>query len=91
MFLSTFYFPFFKSKLKGHLDIFKVVLFLQFNSQICLMLAMCNNTFLILSQTTIFRLVKTERVANDNFKFDEMTERLSKQVKKTVGKGEIAH
>ena len=38
---------------------------------------------------TNFRLVQTERVSDDNFKFDENGRKLSKQVENTVGKGEI--
>ena len=33
---------------------------------------------------------KLKEVADDNFKFDENGRKFSKQVKKTVGKGEIA-
>ena len=41
-------------------------------------------------QTTNFRLFQTEKVCNDNFKFDENGRKLPKWVEKTVGKGEIA-
>ena len=41
-------------------------------------------------QTTDFRLFQTERVADDNFKFDQNGRKLSKRVENTVGKGEIA-
>ena len=41
-------------------------------------------------QTTDFRLFQTERVADDNFKFDKNGRKLSKRVENTVGKGEIA-
>ena len=40
---------------------------------------------------TNFRLFQTERVPDDNFKFDENGRELSKWVENTVGKGEIAH
>ena len=40
-------------------------------------------------QTTNFRLFQTERVADDNFKFDENGRKLSKWVENIVGKGEI--
>ena len=46
--------------------------------------------FLTLSQTTNFRLFKTERVCGGQFKFDENGRKLSKWVENTVGKGEIA-
>ena len=39
---------------------------------------------------TNFRLFQTEKVAEDNFKFDENGRKLSKQVENTEGKGEIA-
>ena len=39
---------------------------------------------------TNFRLFQTERVSDDNFKFDENQRKLSKPVENTVGKGEIA-
>ena len=42
------------------------------------------------SQMTNFRLFQTERVAEDNFRFDENGRKLTKLVEKTVGKGEIA-
>ena len=41
--------------------------------------------------TTNFRLFQTERVCRRQFKFDDNRRKLSKQVKNTVGKGEIAH
>ena len=41
-------------------------------------------------QTTNFRLFQTERVSDDNFRFDENGRKLSKQVENTEGKGEIA-
>ena len=42
-------------------------------------------------QMTHFRLFQTERVCRQqNFKFDENGRKLSKGVKNTVGKGEIA-
>ena len=44
----------------------------------------------LFNQTTNFRLVQTETVRDDNFRFDENTRKLSKQVENTVGKGEIA-
>ena len=47
--------------------------------------------FLTLSQTTNFRLVQSERVSDDNFKFDETGIKFSKRVENNVGKGEIAH
>ena len=34
---------------------------------------------------------KLKEFADDNFKFDENSRKLSKQVENTVGKGEIAH
>ena len=46
--------------------------------------------FLTLYQTTNFRLFQTENNADDNFKFDENSIKLSKWVENTVGKGEIA-
>ena len=42
---------------------------------------------LTLSQTTNFRLFKTE---GENFKFDENGRKFTKWVENTVGKGEIA-
>ena len=47
-------------------------------------------TAFILSQKTSFRRFQTERVADDNFKFDENGGKFSKLVENTVGKGEIA-
>ena len=41
-------------------------------------------------KTTNFRLFRIERLADDNFKFDENGRKLSKPVENTVGKGEIA-
>ena len=41
-------------------------------------------------QPTNFRLFQTERIADDNFKFDENGSKLSKRVENTVGKEEIA-
>ena len=38
---------------------------------------------------TNFRLFQTKRIADDNSKFDENGRYFSKQVKNTVGKGEI--
>ena len=34
---------------------------------------------------------KVKKFADDNFKFDENGRKISKQVKNTVGRGEIAH
>ena len=45
---------------------------------------------LSLSQTTNFRLSKTERAADDNAKVDENGEKFSKRVENTEGKREIA-
>ena len=45
---------------------------------------------LTLSQTTNFRLFQTERVADDNSKFDENGEEFSKRGENNVAKGEIA-
>ena len=39
---------------------------------------------------TNFRLFQTERVCNNNLKFDENGSKISKQVENIVGKGEIA-
>ena len=39
---------------------------------------------------TKFRPFKTDKFADDNFKFDENGRKLSKQVEDTVGKGEIS-
>ena len=41
-------------------------------------------------EMTNFRLFKLKEFTDDNFKFDENGRKLSKQVEKTVGKGEIA-
>ena len=41
-------------------------------------------------QMTNFRLIQSERVADDNFKLDKNGRKLSKRVENTVGKGEIA-
>ena len=41
-------------------------------------------------QMTNFRLFKLKEFADDNFKFDENSKKLSKWVENTVGKGEIA-
>ena len=49
-----------------------------------------NILYLTHYQTTNFRLFHTERVTEDNFKFDESGRELSKWVENTVGKGEIA-
>ena len=49
----------------------------------------CNDD-LTLSQTTNFRLFKTERVSRRQLKFNENGRKFSKQVEKTVGKVEIA-
>ena len=46
--------------------------------------------FLTLSQTTDFRLCQIQRVCRQQFKFDQNGRKLSKWVKNTVGKGEIA-
>ena len=46
--------------------------------------------YLTLSQTTNVRLFQTERVADDNFKFDENGIKFSEWLEDTVGKGEIA-
>ena len=48
------------------------------------------NLSLSLSQRTNFRLFQTERVADDNSKFDENGETFSRGVENAVGKGEIA-
>ena len=45
---------------------------------------------LILSQTTDFRLFKTERFCRRQFKFDENGRKFSKRIENNVGKGEIA-
>ena len=45
---------------------------------------------LTISQTTNFRLFQTERVTDDNFKFDKNAIKFSKWVENTVEKGEIA-
>ena len=45
---------------------------------------------LTLSQTTNFRLFQTERVSDDNFKFDGNGRKFSKKVENTVGKGAIS-
>ena len=45
----------------------------------------------VLNPLPDFGLFQTERVADDNFKFDENGRKLSKWVENTVGKGEIAH
>ena len=42
-------------------------------------------------QTTNFRLFQTERVCEENFKFDENGRQLSKQIENTGGKGKNAH
>ena len=44
----------------------------------------------ILTQTTNFRLMQTEKFASDNFEFDENGRKLSKSLENTIGKGEIA-
>ena len=41
-------------------------------------------------QTTNFRLFQTEEFAEDDFEFDEKSEKFSERVQNTVGKGEIA-
>ena len=41
-------------------------------------------------QTTIFRLVKIETVADDNLKFDENSRKFFKWIENNVGKGKIA-
>ena len=46
---------------------------------------------LTLSQMTNFRLLQTERVSDDNFKFDENGREFSKRVENTAGNGETAH
>ena len=46
--------------------------------------------FLTHYQTTNFRLFQTERVADDNFSFDENGRKLSKRVENTVVKRDIA-
>ena len=43
----------------------------------------------MVSQTTNFRHIKTERVADDNFEFDEYGRKFSKRVENNAGKGEI--
>ena len=45
---------------------------------------------LTLSQMTNLRLLQTERVKNNNFKFDESGRKFSNRVENTVEKGEIA-
>ena len=45
----------------------------------------------ILSQLTNFRCFQPERVAEDNFKFDENCKKFSKNVENKLGKGKIAH
>ena len=45
---------------------------------------------LTISQMSNFRLFQTERVWEDNFKFDENGGKFFKRVENTVGKGEIA-
>ena len=45
---------------------------------------------LTLSQTTNYRFFQTERVADDNFKFDKNDRMFFKWVENSVGKGEIA-
>ena len=46
---------------------------------------------LIHYQTKILDSSKLKDFADDNFKFDENSRKLFKQVENTVGKGEIAH
>ena len=46
---------------------------------------------LTLSQTTNFRLFRTERVCRRQFQARKNGEKFSKLVKNAVGKGEIAH
>ena len=46
-------------------------------------------SYLSLSQTTNFRLLQTERFADDNSKFGENGTKFSKRVENTAGKGEI--
>ena len=43
------------------------------------------------SQTTNFRLFQSERVADDNLKFDKNCRKFCKRIENTVGKREIAH
>ena len=49
-----------------------------------------NNPLSTHYQKTNLRLVQTERVCRRQFKFDENGRKLSKQIEKTLGKGEIA-
>ena len=46
---------------------------------------------LTLPQTTIFKSSILKEFADDTFKFDENSGKLSKQVENTEGKGEIAY
>ena len=50
-----------------------------------------NGVHLTLSQTTILHASKLNEFAEDNSEFDENGKKLSKRVRNTVGKGEIAH
>ena len=43
-----------------------------------------------LSQTTNFRFFQTQRIADDDFKFDENGRKIFKRVENTAVKGEIA-
>ena len=47
-------------------------------------------TCLTFSQTTNYRLLQTERIAANNFKFDENVRKFAKRVENTASKGEIA-
>ena len=58
-------------------------------SQTSQTVSLCRNG-LTLSQTTNFRLFRTERFADDNSKFDENGIKFFSWVENTVGKGEIA-
>ena len=49
--------------------------------------ATCN--VLTISQTTNFRFFRTERLSDENFKFDENGRKFSKWLENAVAKGEI--
>ena len=55
----------------------------------CALENFCFIFFLILSQTTNFRLFQKRKFAQDIFKFDKNGRKFSKQVENNVGKGEI--
>ena len=46
---------------------------------------------LTLSQTTNFFSSRFKALADDNFKFDENSQKLAKHVENTAGNGEITH